>query len=505
MANTSESEKLIIANQKLGLQNKDKRSVELAIAKNETRFRFLIEKSTEMITLSSKEGKIVYGSPSIEKILGYTAEEYINKYPHNIIHPNDLNEYLEKKKKILQEPSGSFHFEHRRLHKNGSWIWCEGIVTNYLNEPKLNRLVSNFSDISERKKVEEEIKKTEQHLLSIYNSVADIIFVLEVEPNERYRFSSVNKSFQATTGIPYDMVVDKYVDEILPRASLNFVLGKYKEAIEKKQIIRWEETSQYPMGKLIGEVNVAPVFDESGNCIRLIGGVHDITKREKAEQKLRKSEAFNLGVLNSLSSHIAVIDDFGNIIAVNEAWRQFAMENGKTTLERTGVGMNYFKVCRKSIESGNEVASDALKGIMDVLQGKEDNFYLEYPCHSPDQQRWFGMNVKRFENDEAMVVIAHLNITALKLAENKLIVTFNELQCALGDITKIMDSSLDVICAVDAKGNFLKVSAASEAVWGYKPEELIGKPLINFVYHEDSDKTQVRAANVMTGNRFYHF
>jgi PAS domain S-box-containing protein len=72
-------------------------------------------------------------------------------------------------------------------------------------------------------------------------------------------------------------------------------------------------------------------------------------------------------------------------------------------------------------------------------------------------------------------------------------------------LNKIMDSSLDVICAVDANGYFLQVSAASEKVWGYKPDELIGKQLFDFVFHEDHEKTKKSAANVMAGNNMTNF
>lgn len=400
-------------------KEKQQQKTEIFLLENEKLFRALIEHSVDMKTLTTREGNALYCSPSVEKSLGYSLEEFLNLYPLGLIHPDDIESYLQKRDAILKTPGKSFDFKQRRRHKSGNWIWCEGFVTNLLYEDGIHALVSNFRDITEQKRAEETIKKTEQHLHSVYNTVADTIFVLEVEPNERYRFSSVNKSFQTITGIPYAMVVDKYVDEILPQASLNFVLEKYKEAIEMKQIVRWEETSQYPTGELIGEVNVAPVFDESGKCIRLIVGVHDITERKKAEQKLRKSETFNLGVLNSLSSHIAVIDALGNIIAVNEAWQQFSMENGETTLQRTGVGSNYFDVCKKSAKSGDELATDTLKGIMDVLQVKQNNFFIEYPCHSPYEQRWFSMRAKRFEGDEEMVVVSHVNITERRNAQKK--------------------------------------------------------------------------------------
>lgn len=82
---------------------------------------------------------------------------------------------------------------------------------------------------------------------------------------------------------------------------------------------------------------------------------------------------------------------------------------------------------------------------------------------------------------------------------------FWELDIAKTKLSKILNSSLDVICAVDVKGNFLYVSAACESVWGYRADELIGKPLMDFVCPEDHEKTKAEAAKVMEGNNRIHF
>jgi PAS domain S-box-containing protein len=135
---------------------------------------------------------------------------------------------------------------------------------------------------------EEALREREQTLASIYNTAADVIFHLTVAPEGRYRFASVNQAFCSTTGLNYDQVVGKYVDEIIPELSLSMVLGKYAEAIREQKIVCWEETSDYPTGRLTGEVSVAPVFDADGKCTHLVGTVHDITERKRAEEQIHR-------------------------------------------------------------------------------------------------------------------------------------------------------------------------------------------------------------------------
>jgi PAS domain S-box-containing protein len=137
----------------------------------------------------------------------------------------------------------------------------------------------------------EALRESEKQMVSIYNAVRDVIFHLGVEPEGRFRFISVNAAFLRVTGLSPEAVIGKTVNEVIPEPSLTVVLGKYRQAIEENTTVVWEETSDYPTGRLTGAVSVVPVFDNKGNCTHLVGSVHDITERKRAEAALRESEA----------------------------------------------------------------------------------------------------------------------------------------------------------------------------------------------------------------------
>ena len=105
----------------------------------------------------------------------------------------------------------------------------------------------------------------EQELRIIYDSVVDVIYVLAVEGAGEYRFTSVNPAFHTATGLDPEQVVGRRVDEVIPEPSLTFVLGKYAEAIREKRFVRWEETSDYPTGRLTGVISIAPPAVASAN------------------------------------------------------------------------------------------------------------------------------------------------------------------------------------------------------------------------------------------------
>ena len=118
-------------------------------------------------------------------------------------------------------------------------------------------------------------------------------------------------------------------------------------------------------------------------------------------------------VLDALPEHVAVLEPDGTIAMVNTAWTRFAKANGDMDLKHSGVGANYLDACRTSdqLEDGLQ-ASRARLGIKAVLEGSSPSFSLQYPCHSPTEQRWFVMNVAPIPGQQFGVVVSHINITS---------------------------------------------------------------------------------------------
>jgi diguanylate cyclase (GGDEF)-like protein len=124
--------------------------------------------------------------------------------------------------------------------------------------------------------------------------------------------------------------------------------------------------------------------------------------------------------LDSLAIQIAVTDRAGVICYVNRAWHDFGCNNGMPA-DHQWVGTNYLKACQSSQPNSDiEVdAAAAYAGILGVLAGAADTFVHEYPCHSPNQKRWFMMRIGLIQGMPDHFVISHHNITARVLAEQE--------------------------------------------------------------------------------------
>ena len=116
-------------------------------------------------------------------------------------------------------------------------------------------------------------------------------------------------------------------------------------------------------------------------------------------------------IIDALAEHIAVLTTDGVITLVNQAWVAFAAANGNVNLEHAGLGANYMAVFSDLHEPPDSTALAAQRGVGDVLAGRMQHFSLQYPCHSPTEERWFVMHVSAISGEQAGAVVSHINIT----------------------------------------------------------------------------------------------
>jgi DNA-binding CsgD family transcriptional regulator len=136
--------------------------------------------------------------------------------------------------------------------------------------------------------------------------------------------------------------------------------------------------------------------------------------------KLNPMNTLATTVLNSLSAHIAILDEDGVILETNKAWQRFATENDAGEDDHS-IGVNYVALCEAASGPGARDAHNVARGIRQVIEGHLDEFIYDYPCHSPSGKHWYYMRAIRTTGDNPLrVVVSHEDITALKLTEEAL-------------------------------------------------------------------------------------
>jgi len=194
--------------------------------------------------------------------------------------------------------------------------------------------------------------------------------------------------------------------------------------------------------------NGEALHDDKNRLIYLAGMMQDITERKQADEALREKEEFSREILNSMDFSVAVLDRCGHITAVNKGWERFAQQNGGAP-DKTGVGINYFDICRAE-------APEALHGLEAVLHGMLERFELEYPCDSPDEKRWFVMRTSPLSKRRGGLIVTHINITERRRMEEELEKYNQELETKVRErTTELEEKIIQADSANRAKSEFL--------------------------------------------------
>ncbi|OQW32638.1 MAG: hypothetical protein A4E19_04545 [Nitrospira sp. SG-bin1] len=200
--------------------------------------------------------------------------------------------------------------------------------------------------------------------------------------------------------------------------------------------------------------------------------LRDISERKQSEEILQAKETFTRDVLDSLPAHICVLEKSGTIMRTNDAWKRFAEDNSDSASTAGDVGDNYLEVCRRAVANGDSTAESILRGIQEVLEGKQTTFSAEYPCHSPNEPRWFLLRVTPLK-DASGVVLAHLNITARKQVEENLQQSQRQLATLIGNLPGYVYR-----CRNDRDWTLQYISEGVFDLTGYTVEEYLSQKTV---------------------------
>ena len=138
---------------------------ERALASSWRRYQAMIEHSSDALILTRPlTDGILYASPAIGRVLGYTIDDLRGREVIDLIHPEHRDAALRLRDELMRSPGKVSVDETKVLHKDGSWRWIELTRSNLLDEPSVRAVVMNFRDVTERKQAEAERQRLEQRL-----------------------------------------------------------------------------------------------------------------------------------------------------------------------------------------------------------------------------------------------------------------------------------------------------------------------------------------------------
>lgn len=378
----------------------------------------------------SDENYRIFGVP---KGVPQTYETFLS-----VVHPDD-REFVDRAWKAAMN-GAPYDVEHR-LVVNGEIRWVKERVELVFDATgKLVAGMGSTQDISDSKRAEAALAASESRFRLAMEAVAGMVFDWDRESDSFY----CSAGFSAIFGCGTESRFDRHWwqarihpdDARRVRASVMHCLKQRCDRLQLEYRLcsddgRWVHISD----------SVRIIRDARGRVTRLVGSLTDISARKEVEAALMRindtleekvaertfeaeeraralleSERFTRATIDALNSPLCVLDANGVIIAVNRAWREFAVGNGGDPTVMSE-GANYLAICDMATLAECSVAGQVAAAIRSAVAGCRDDVSIEYECASPTERRWFVLNLSCFQGDGPLRLVAvHEDITERKLA-----------------------------------------------------------------------------------------
>ncbi|BDD05044.1 PAS domain S-box protein [Aureibacter tunicatorum] len=249
----------------------------------QTRMQLLLENASEIITIFESDGTVRYISPSVERILGYQADELVGTSFNIGLNDSNKEEMESLFVSVINNPLEPITIQYPYQKKNGEEIWLEATANNFLKDAAIQGIVINTRDITESLRAEREERMRSKMQALSENSV-DLIVRLDIEGN----FFYINPIIQTYTGFAPDHFQGK---NIFDKEFTNNIYVEWANLFNNVKDGLVKESKEIPFTSKIGDkvmqVNAIPELDNNGELESVLFVSHDVTDRKLIELEIK--------------------------------------------------------------------------------------------------------------------------------------------------------------------------------------------------------------------------
>jgi PAS domain S-box-containing protein len=368
----------------------------------EARYQSIFRNAVLGIYQTSPRGRFIRVNPAMARILGYRYPEELLAAIGDVardvyVDPKQRREFV-RKMGVRGVVDG---FESLVKQRDGSEIWVSE-QARAVTDPNGEILYyeGTMQDISAQKKTELALKESEQRLRVLVENAPEAIVVFDVDLGQ---FVDANKNAQRLFGLDREALMKTGPIELSPElqpdgrpsatAAGIFVQQALDGAFPSFNWVHCDSKGR----EFVSEIRLARLPATERKLLR--ASMVDISERLSAEQQLREHDQLLVGIFDSLTPELAVLDKAGTIVHASRSWLAAAPD--------CGVGTNYLEVafeCQR--ETANSVA-----GIQAVLDGKRSHFESELTRLIDEEIHSFHMHVDPMPADRGGVVVTHNDVT----------------------------------------------------------------------------------------------
>jgi PAS domain S-box-containing protein len=294
----------------------DRKRTEERLLHAEERLRALMQHSQDVVNILDADGSLIYSSPAGEKVHGFATTESLGLSLYPYVHPEDLQAVRQMLTRIKAMPEKAQTVQYRLATRDRGWVWVETVAINQLMNPAIGGILCNIRDISDRKRAEDGLLRSEallaeaQHLASLGSFEFDLKTGESVWSDGMYRL--LNRDPRRGPMRYQDLIEMIYPDDRKVWTSSRKFLYSDSVPLRSEFRVVWQDGSLHFL-----TIKARPVADPTGNSEKIVGAIQEITERKRIEEALRETMNAYREVADFLPQTVFEMDATGRLTFVN--------------------------------------------------------------------------------------------------------------------------------------------------------------------------------------------
>ncbi len=463
---------------RLNQQRQRQRADRIAIIESEEKLRSLLISTGEAVYGIDLDGNCTFCNPACVNMLGYDAiDDLLGRNMHDLIH----HSWPDGRKKSVEECNVSRAFKEGKdsraddevfFRADGSAFPVEYGSSPMRMDGRIVGAVVTFADISERKRVEERLKRSEKKYRILMEQANDAILVADTESGI---ILEANRRAETLLGRSVGEIVGTHFTELHPPEDREFHRKQFRQVVEQPQEKAFEVIVAHRNGRHIPVEVRTGITELEGR--RVIQGIfRDITERKEAERVLRKSRA-----------KLAKAQRIAHLGSWDWDLRTGAMTWSEEIYRVFGHNSQDFAATREAFLQAVHVGDRSMveKTLDNALTAAESPYWIEYRIVRPDGEERVVRGQGEITRDAAgrptLMTGTVQDVTDQRVTENLLSKTLMELSEKRVHLQKVLENALDSIITIDEQGRVIGFNLAAERLFGYARDDILGEELCDYI------------------------
>jgi PAS domain S-box-containing protein len=453
----------------------EQKRAEKALQVSEQFYKSLFAESVDGAVVLNAEGYIIYAAPSVTNVLGFTTDEMLGKRADDFIYADDIKQGHEIFDNEKSGKISSKYHEIRYTSKQRNIIWVKMRTYNMLQNTSVNGIAVYFTDITERKKNEEELIKSELYLRGTLDATNDGILAID----NTGKVITTNNRFTELWRIPQELI-DRKDDQALLENVLDQLTNPQEFISKVNELYKSDRTDfdtlQFKDNRVFERYTTPLMLDQ--NVVGRVWSFRDITESKKAEEKIKASEDQYRTMVEQASDGIFIANSDGRFIMANTS---ACIISGYTEAELHG--LTIYNLVHPECLAAAPFKFD------EMLQ----------PQGARSERKMIRKNgtvldveiSAKFLPDKRFIAFVR-DITERKKVEEAIILSEEKYRT-------LVEQASDAIFIADINGQLITVNPSACKITQYPYEELIKKTFYDFMIKEDLESNPIRFEDLRQG------